>query len=191
MPPPPPVISTTLSWNLIALNSFAYATFVCATVVIARNTCRCKFLCGNICGLAELNVEHLDAWRAVLNTHAQMTGAIERALADHRLPPLAWYDVLWALHRSGKTLRMGELADAATISRSGLTRLVDRLEAEALLERRPAKDDRRAIDVTITAAGSRLLRRMWPVYEQVLREAFEAKLSKTDARAVSDALAKL
>ena len=159
--------------------------------MIARNTCRCKFLYDNICDLTKLNVEHLDAWRALLNTHARMTGAIERALADHGLPPLAWYDVLWALHRSGKTLRMGELADAATISRSGLTRLVDRLEAEGLLERRPAKDDRRAIDVTITAAGSRLLRRMWPVYEQVLREAFEAKLSRADARAVSGALAKL
>jgi DNA-binding MarR family transcriptional regulator len=141
--------------------------------------------------VTELTVEHLDAWRAVLNTHARLTGAIERALADHGLPPLAWYDVLWALQRSGKTLRMGELADAATISRSGLTRLVDRLEAEGLLERRPAKDDRRAIDVTITPAGSRLLRRMWPVYEQVLREAFEAKLSRADARAVSAALVKL
>ena len=141
--------------------------------------------------MTELTVEHLGAWRAVLNTHARLTGAIERALADHGLPPLAWYDVLWALQRSGKTLRMGELADAATISRSGLTRLVDRLEAEGLLERRPAKDDRRAIEVTVTAAGSRLLRRMWPVYEQVLREAFEAKLSRADARAVSAALGKL
>jgi DNA-binding MarR family transcriptional regulator len=159
--------------------------------VIPKLVCRCKFLYGNIGCLTKLTADHLDAWRAVLNTHARLTGAIERALADHGLPPLAWYDVLWALHRSGKTLRMGELADAATISRSGLTRLVDRLEAEGLLERRPAKDDRRAVDVTITATGSRLLRGMWPVYEQVLREVFQAKLSRADARAVSSALAKL
>ena len=135
---------------------------------------------------------HLDAWRALLNTHARLTDAIERALGDAGLPPLAWYDVLWALQRApGKTLRMGALAEAATISRSGLTRLVDRLEAESLLERHPASDDRRAIDVTITPDGSKLLRRMWPVYEGVLREQFEPALTRQDALAVARALAKV
>jgi DNA-binding MarR family transcriptional regulator len=136
--------------------------------------------------------DHLAAWRGVLNTHARLTTQIESALADAGLPQLAWYDVLWALQRApGKALRMGELADAVTISRSGLTRLVDRIEADGLLERRPSAGDRRAIEVTITAAGSKLLRRMWPVYEQVLREQFEAKLSGPEARALTKALSKL
>ena len=113
----------------------------------------------------KLATEHLDAWRSVLNVHARLTQNVEAALAKAGLPQLAWYDVLWALHRApGKALRMGELADQVTISRSGLTRLVDRIEAEGLLERHPSEGDRRAIDVAITPAGSALLRRMWPIY---------------------------
>jgi DNA-binding MarR family transcriptional regulator len=136
--------------------------------------------------------DHLDAWRGVLNTHARLTTQIEAALSDAGLPQLAWYDVLWALQRApGKALRMGELADAVTISRSGLTRLVDRIEADGLLERRPSAGDRRAIEVTITPDGSKLLRKMWPVYEQVLREQFEAKLTRSEARALTKALAKI
>ena len=136
--------------------------------------------------------DHLNAWRGVLNAHARLTSRVEEALAAAGLPQLAWYDVLWALHRApGKTLRMGELADEVTISRSGLTRLVDRIEAEGLLERRPSAADRRAIEVAITPAGSKLLKKMWPVYEDVLRLEFEAKLSRSEAQALSKALAKI
>jgi DNA-binding MarR family transcriptional regulator len=136
--------------------------------------------------------DHLNAWRGVLNAHARLTTRIEAALAEAGLPQLAWYDVLWALQRSpGKARRMGELADEVTISRSGLTRLVDRIEADGLLERRPAAGDRRAVDVAITPAGTKLLRKMWPVYERVLREEFEAKLTRAEARALSKALAKV
>jgi len=136
--------------------------------------------------------DHLAAWRALLNAHARLTGEIEAALSETGLPHLAWYDVLWSLQRApGKALRMGELADAVTISRSGLTRLVDRIEGEGLLERRPAPEDRRAVDVAITAEGSKLLRRMWPVYEKVLRAQFEAKLTHAEAQALRKALAKV
>src|SRR3954463_16691506 len=136
--------------------------------------------------------DHLDAWRAMLNTHARLTTQVEAALAATGLPQLAWYDVLWALQRApGKALRMGELADAVTISRSGLTRLVDRIEAEGLLERKPSPEDRRAIDVVITSDGSKLLRKMWPGYEKVLRAQFAAKRSRQEARALSKALAKI
>jgi DNA-binding MarR family transcriptional regulator len=128
----------------------------------------------------------------VLNVHARLTQRAEAALADAGLPQLAWYDVLWALQRApGKALRMGELAAAVTISRSGLTRLVDRIEADGLLERRPSATDRRAVEAAITPAGSKLLRRMWPVYESVLRAEFEAKLSKKDADAIVRALGKV
>ena len=136
--------------------------------------------------------EHLDAWRGVLNVHARLTGQVEVALAQADLPPLAWYDVLWALERApGKAMRMGELADAVTISRSGLTRLVDRIEAAGLLARRAAPADRRAVEVAIAPDGSKLLRKMWPVYESVLRSEFEAKLTRSDAQALTRALAKL
>ena len=141
----------------------------------------------------EIEEPHLGAWRALLNAHAAMTARIEDALAAAGLPPLAWYDVLWPLYEApGRALRMRDLAGrVVTISRSGLTRLVDRIEAAGLLERRAAEGDRRGTEVVITAEGKKLLRKMWPVYAGVLRECFVEALSDSDAAALRDALARV
>jgi DNA-binding MarR family transcriptional regulator len=121
--------------------------------------------------------EALAAWRAVLNVHALVTSRVESALAAAALPPLTWYDVLWPLYRApGRRLRMGALVSRATLSRTGLTRLVDRIEAAGLLQREPAPEDRRGAYVVLTPAGTRMLRRMWPVYEGALEETFGARL---------------
>jgi DNA-binding MarR family transcriptional regulator len=117
--------------------------------------------------------EQLDAWRALLNAHARVTTEVERALAEAELPPLGWYDVLWPLYRAPRrALRMGALADQVTMSRTGLTRLVDRIERAGLLRREAAPEDRRGSYVVLTREGAAMLRRMWPVYERVLEDAF-------------------
>src|SRR4051812_27863613 len=136
---------------------------------------------------------HLDAWRSLLNAHAAMLERVEAALSEAGLPALAWYDVLWALYRAdGRRLRAGELSDGVvTISRSGLTRLVDRMESAGLLERSVPEGDRRGVEIRITADGARMLRKMWPVYARVLEESFVAPLTVADAEAVRDALARV
>jgi DNA-binding MarR family transcriptional regulator len=141
----------------------------------------------------DLPIAHLDAWRAVLNAHAAVTGEVERRLADAGLPPLSWYDVLWALRRApGRALRMRDLASAVvTISPSGLTRLVDRIEADGLLERRACKTDRRGFEAVLTPQGVAMLRRMWPVYAGVLRDHLVGPLSEGGAAAVSEGLARV
>jgi DNA-binding MarR family transcriptional regulator len=121
--------------------------------------------------------EMLGAWRALLNAHAKVTTEIEAALAEADLPPLTWYDALWPLYRAKeRRLRVGALATEVTLSRTGLTRLVDRLEREGLVSREPAPEDRRGSYIALTRPGVELLRRMWPVYERVLEEAFAAKV---------------
>jgi|SRR5829696_3513402 len=136
---------------------------------------------------------HLDAWRSLLNAHAAMLERVEAALAEAGLPALAWYDVLWALYRAdGRRLRAGELSDSVvTISRSGLTRLVDRMVAAGLIERAIPEGDRRGVEVRITADGGRLLRKMWPVYARVLEESFVGPLSVREAEVVRDALGRV
>jgi DNA-binding MarR family transcriptional regulator len=133
---------------------------------------------------------HLGAWRAMLNAHAAMTQTIEHALNEAGLPPLAWYDVLWSLYRApGKRLRAGELAaSVVTITRSGLTRLVDRMEEAGVLERRASTNDRRVVEITITAEGRSLLRRMWPVYARELERHWVRALGEREAEVVADAL---
>ncbi|MGH9175710.1 MAG: MarR family winged helix-turn-helix transcriptional regulator [Vicinamibacterales bacterium] len=141
----------------------------------------------------EIAQPYLDAWRAVLNTQALVTRRADESLAAAGLPPRSWYDVLWALYRAPRrTLRMGELADSVvTISRSGLTRLVDRVEAAGLLRRQASAADRRGTEVVLTREGAAMLRRMWPVYAAEIRRSFVDVLSDQEAAAVRDALSEV
>ena len=133
--------------------------------------------------------EHLDAWRGVLNTPAAVVERVDRALAEAGLPPLAWYDVLWAVRRApGRRARMAELAEGLTVSRGGLTKLADRLEGEGLLRREAADDDGRGVYAVITEAGEQMLRRMWDVYSKVLRETLVDAVDSGEASTIADGL---
>jgi DNA-binding MarR family transcriptional regulator len=131
----------------------------------------------------------LDAWRALLNAHAAVVANVEEALAAAGLPPLAWYDVLWAIRRAPKRrVRMAELASSLTISRGGLTKFADRLEDAGLIRREPAADDGRGLYAVLTADGSALVRRMWPVYSRALHERFVSAISTEEAALIAAAL---
>ncbi len=135
---------------------------------------------------------HLKAWAALLGAHAAVVDAVEAALDGAGLPGLAWYDVLWALRSSpGMRLRMGELAGHVTLSRGGLTRLVDRIEAAGLLRREACATDRRGCDAVLTPAGRAMLRRMWPVYAGVLRQTVVGRMSDDEATHLAAVLGRL
>lgn len=137
---------------------------------------------------SSLSPGHLATWRSFLEAHAAIARRIDRKLEAAGLPPLTWYDVLWALFEAPeRRLRMGDLADAVMLSRTGLIRLVDRIEAGGHVRREPVPGDRRGIYVVLTATGARLLRRMWPVYEQCIAELF-AKPVGSDAPSMRAAL---
>jgi DNA-binding MarR family transcriptional regulator len=132
---------------------------------------------------------HLSAWRSLLNAHASVVARIEQALAEADLPPLAWYDVLWAVRRApGRRIRLAQLAQGLTISRGGITKLVDRLAAAGLLRREPAAEDGRGYFAVLTDDGEEMLRRMWPVYSGVLRETFVQAISPDEAAAIAAGL---
>jgi DNA-binding MarR family transcriptional regulator len=119
----------------------------------------------------------LETWRAFLNAHARVTRAISRDLAAAGLPDLSVYDALWALYR--RPLRVKELADAVVLSPTAMSRFVDRLERDGYVRRAPDPDDRRALQVTITDDGRKLLRRMWPIYERGIEQHFAAHLGRS------------
>ena len=126
----------------------------------------------------------------MLNAHSSIVAQVEEALAEPELPPLAWYDVLWALRASGRRARMAELPDSLTLSRGGLTNLADRLEPAGLLRREPADDDGRGLYAVLTVAGEEMLRRMWPAYSRVLRERFVEAVSVDEAAAIAAGLSR-
>jgi DNA-binding MarR family transcriptional regulator len=141
---------------------------------------------------AQVDEPHLSAWRALLNAHASAVARIEEALADAGLPPLTWYDVLWAVRRApDRRVRMSELADGLTLSRGGLTKLVDRLESAGLIRRERADSDGRGLYAVLTDAGNEMLRRMWPVYAGALQDTFVSAITPQEAEAVAAALTRV
>jgi DNA-binding MarR family transcriptional regulator len=108
---------------------------------------------------ARLDAEQLAVWRAFLRSHATIVRALEAELSASGELPLASYDVLVQLIESDEhRLRMTELADRVLLSRSGLTRLVDRLERDGLVVREPFPDDARGMYAVITDVGIARLR---------------------------------
>ncbi len=133
----------------------------------------------------------LAAWRGLLNAHAAAVASIERdlAAAEGSYLPLTWYDVLLALVEAPeRRLRLHELARNVVLSRSGLTRLVDRLEAAGMLRREPDPSDRRGAFATLTEEGRDALRRTWPAYAGGIVEHFARHLTKDEARVIAVAL---
>jgi DNA-binding MarR family transcriptional regulator len=127
-----------------------------------------------------------------LTAHAVLVEEIEIRLANAGLPSLAWYDVLWALERAGhRRLRMRELADMTVVSRSNVTRLVDRLESAGLVERERAEDDRRGALAVVTTQGRAMRRKMWPVYSAAIKELFDDQLAEREATQMGDILRRI
>ncbi len=101
----------------------------------------------------------LDAWRAFLRAHATLTRRLEAELAAVHGLPLGVYDVLVQLVEAPEhRLRMTDLADAVLLSRSGLTRLVDRMCRDGYLRREPDAGDARGVWAVLTDAGYDRLR---------------------------------
>ena len=132
------------------------------------------------------------AWAVFLKAHARLTDRVETALQQAGFPPLAWYDVLWAIETAPEgRLRMSELAERVVVSRSNLSRLADRLEAGGLIRREPCAGDRRGYYCAITDAGRALRGRMWPVYRREIDRLFGRLLGDDEARVIGESLERI
>jgi DNA-binding MarR family transcriptional regulator len=143
-------------------------------------------------GLGRLTEEQVTAWRGFLQAHAVLTRKLEAdLLAEHQLP-LASYDVLVQLVEApDRRLRMTELAQRVLISRSGLTRLVDRLEREGLVRREACDDDARGLFAVLTEAGFQRLRRASPTHLRGVATYAINRLDDAQVAALSDICARL
>jgi DNA-binding MarR family transcriptional regulator len=133
--------------------------------------------------------EGILAWSAFLRAHAAVVRRIEADVEAKARLPLGWYDVLLELNAApGRRMRMQELGEAAVLSRSRVSRIVDELVAAGLAERRPNPDDRRSSYAFITDEGRRVLRRAAPVYLSAVRKHFVSDLTPNQLAAVRAAM---
>jgi DNA-binding MarR family transcriptional regulator len=133
-----------------------------------------------------LNRDELAAWRGLLRVHSSMTKVLDAELMrEHRLP-LSSYEVLLFLADSPDgRMRMSELADGVLLSRSGLTRLVDRMERDGLLRRRRCEEDQRGWYAEITDEGRDLFARARATHLDGVRERFLSNLSRDEQRTLA------
>jgi DNA-binding MarR family transcriptional regulator len=121
----------------------------------------------------------------MLRAHAALTRELDAQLAREHKLPLSSYEVLLFLADAPEgRMRMAELAESVLLSRSGLTRLVDRLEREGLLERKPCKSDARGFFAEITPKGRRLFDAARATHLEGVRNLFLSRFSRDELRAL-------
>lgn len=131
---------------------------------------------------------HLEAWRNYYVSFWRIVTAIEADLEAAKLPSLSYYDALYELYLAPeRRLRMSELARHALLSRSGLTRLVDKLEKGKLIVRQACESDGRVQHAQLTDKGVEMLRKIWTVYRAGIAKYFSAHLGEADAREMARA----
>jgi DNA-binding MarR family transcriptional regulator len=139
-----------------------------------------------------LTARELSVWRTFLRAYAIISSRLEHDLVNANDLPLAWYEVLLHLAEAPvQRMRMTDLADRVLLSRSGLTRLVDRLESEGLVKREACPSDARGTFTVLTRSGHERLTAAAPTYLRGLAEYVAEPLSRAELDTLHELLARL
>jgi DNA-binding MarR family transcriptional regulator len=134
----------------------------------------------------------LEAWKAFLFAHSRLVRELDEELQQAHGVAIGDFDVLVNLANApGRRLRMCDLADRVLLSPSGISRRVERLEREGLVQRRRATGDARSIEAGLTSAGTRLLRRLRRIHREGIRNRFVDHFSAGELEALRDLLGRL
>jgi DNA-binding MarR family transcriptional regulator len=135
--------------------------------------------------------ERLRAWRLYFESALALTDVLDAELERDAGIPLRWYDTLVHLEEAPEGLRMNELAERILYSKSGFTRVVDRMEEAGLVRRVRPESDRRSILVMLTATGRATMERARRHHRHAIDQHFARHLSDADIKALTRALDKL
>jgi DNA-binding MarR family transcriptional regulator len=139
-----------------------------------------------------LDQDRMAAWVTLLEARAAVAGVLEDELQGSIGLPLSWHEVLirLAAEPDGR-LRMQDLARSVLLSKSGVTRLIDRMHEAGLVVRDSCASDRRVVYAMITAKGRRTLERALPAFVRGFNRSFARHLSDSDTRALRSGLGKV
>jgi len=131
--------------------------------------------------------QEMAAWRGMLQTHAQVTQALDAQMRAEQGLSVSSYEVLMFIGAAeGRRLRMSEIADRVLLSRSGLTRLVDRLVELGYLTRCASENDGRGLYAQLTDAGAAQLEAARRTHREGVRMFFLDHLRTTDEIVLGD-----
>lgn len=134
----------------------------------------------------------LAVWELLLRTVTALTRTFDEEMQAGIGLDLTWFDVLIQLYEApGERLRMQRLAELVMLSRSGLTRLVDRLERAGLVRRELAATDRRGLYAALTDEGRVICERAHALHHVGVEQHFSGHLTSKDIEALRAALTKV
>jgi DNA-binding MarR family transcriptional regulator len=129
------------------------------------------------------------SWRAVLRGTRLLERALDQALVEAGLQ-LSEYEILSMLSEApGSRLRMSELADFVVQSRSRLTHTASRLENRGWVTRQPCADDKRGVELVLTATGWDAVRRISKIHVESVRDNLVDIMPPEQFQALGDAMA--
>jgi len=139
-----------------------------------------------------LTLPRLNAWGAFLTAHKALETILSRELESACDLPLTWFDALAQLRMApAQRLTMTQLASALLFSKSGLTRLIDRMEEAGLVQRLARPGDRRSLHIALTDAGEQKYRQALPIHLDHVKRHFAAYIEDGEAAAVESALVRM
>ena len=135
------------------------------------------------------DADRVEAWRLLVTTHRRLIERLGEELEKELALPLDWYDVLLHLYESdGQRLRMHELAESLLVSRSALTRFIDKVESAGLVTRLPAYEDGRGTYVALTDSGRSAFTEAGRFHRSGILEHFGAHLTDAEVAALREGL---
>jgi DNA-binding MarR family transcriptional regulator len=141
--------------------------------------------------LSSPSPEQLRCWRLYIESALALVDVLDTELQAAAGIPQRWYDVLIHLEESPDGIPMTELADQILYSKSGFTRVIDRMEEAGLVSRVRPPNDRRSILVTITDQGTTTMRDARRHHRDGIDRHFTRHLTNTDTKALTHALEKI
>lgn len=133
----------------------------------------------------------IAAWASLFEACQNLRKITGRKLSKAKLPPLAWYDVLWAVYRSpDKQIRQYHIGRELLLEKHNLSRLLDRLETEGMITRLPCNKDKRGKYIQISDKGVLLLKTMWQVYGTVIQENFSVHFDEKELEQLAGMLSR-
>ena len=133
----------------------------------------------------------LRCWRLFFESSLALLDMLDNELQEAVGIPQRWYDVLVHLEESPDGIPMNELAERILYSKSGFTRVVDRMEEAGLVRRVRPEHDRRSILVLLTDKGTETMERARLHHRDGIDRHFSQHLTDADVRALTGALEKL
>lgn len=131
--------------------------------------------------MTETTTQKTAFWVALNLAYRSVHRDMEKALKKAELPPLRWYDVLWALERATDGLRPFELEKGLLFEQSNLSRMLRRIIDEGLVEERAFEGDGRGKILRISAKGRKVRKQMWAIYGPEIERHFGEISERQDA----------